>query len=122
MDCYGRGDFAMDKLTLYREYIQELLSEYADTSPRGKDFETEVVFDVPKDRYLVVHAGWQNRRAMYGCILHVDLKSDGKIWMHYSGTEVGIANELVRLGVPSSDIVLAFHEPLMRPYTDFAVG
>jgi hypothetical protein len=35
---------------------------------------------------------------------------------------VGIANELVNLGVPKEDIVLAFHEPLVREYTGFAVG
>ncbi|MEE3716232.1 XisI protein [Tumidithrix elongata RA019] len=112
----------MDKLTRYREYIQQLLSDYASSSPKGQDFETEVIFDVVRDRYLVVHTGWEKRQAMYGCVLHVDLKNDGKIWIHYDGTEVGIANELVRLGVPRSDIVLAFHEPLLRPYTDFAVS
>ena len=36
--------------------------------------------------------------------------------------EIGIANELVKLGVPKDHIVLAFHEPFVRPYTGFAVG
>ncbi|MCG6137968.1 MAG: XisI protein [Nostoc sp. LLA-1] len=30
-------------------------------------------------------------------------------------------NDLVCAGVPKQDIVLAFHEPQMRQYTDFAV-
>lgn len=58
---------------------------------------------------------------MYGCVLHLDIKGE-KIWIQYDGTEIGIANELVKLGVPSSDIVLAFHEPLVRQYTNFGVG
>ena len=29
---------------------------------------------------------------------------------------MGIANELVNLGVSKEDIVLAVHEPLLRPY------
>jgi hypothetical protein len=111
----------MDKLNRYRQFIQLLLNDYANSSPKGDGFETEVVFDIPHDRYLVVRTGWENRRSMYGCILHLDLKNDGKIWIHYDGTEIGIANELVRLGVLNSDIVLAFHEPLLRQYTDFAV-
>jgi hypothetical protein len=40
---------------------------------------------------------------------------DGKIWIQHDGTEIGIANELVKLGVPKDDIVLAFHEPFVRP-------
>jgi hypothetical protein len=58
---------------------------------------------------------------MYGCVLHLDIKN-GKIWIQQNGTEIGIADELVKLGVPKEDIVLAFHEPLMRQYTGFAVG
>ncbi|MGI2904577.1 element excision factor XisI family protein [Tolypothrix sp. VBCCA 56010] len=37
-------------------------------------------------------------------------------------TENGIATDIVRAGVPKEDIVLAFHEPNMRQYTDFAVA
>jgi hypothetical protein len=36
--------------------------------------------------------------------------------------EEGIATDLVRAGVAKEDIVLAFHEPKMRPYTDFAIA
>jgi hypothetical protein len=54
-------------------------------------------------------------------VLHLDIKK-GKIWIQYDGTEVGIADELVKLGVPKKDIVLAFHDPLLREYTGFAVG
>ncbi|MBL7066116.1 MAG: XisI protein [Anaerolineae bacterium] len=34
--------------------------------------------------------------------------------------EVGVANELVELGVPKA--VLAYHAPYERPYTGFAVA
>ena len=43
-----------------------------------------------------------------------------KVWVQHDGTEVGIADELVKLGVLKEDIVLAFHEPLVRKYTGFA--
>jgi hypothetical protein len=35
---------------------------------------------------------------------------------------VGIANELVELGVLKEDIVLGFQLPSVRKYTDFAVS
>ena len=50
----------------------------------------------------------------------LDIKNN-KIWTQHDGTEVGIADELVKLGVPKEDIVLAFHEPLVREYTGFAI-
>jgi hypothetical protein len=37
-------------------------------------------------------------------------------------TEVGIANELIEAGVPKEDIVLAFHHPEERKYTEFAAA
>ncbi|WP_324704920.1 element excision factor XisI family protein [Lyngbya sp. CCY1209] len=37
------------------------------------------------------------------------------------GTEIGFANELVRIGLPKTHILLAYHSPGMRQYNDFAV-
>lgn len=108
----------------YRQYIQELLLERAErsaSSSANSQTETEVIFDVERDRYQLVHVGWRrNGRRNYGCVLHLDIK-DGKIWIQHDGTEEGIANALVELGVPKQDIVLAFHDPSMRKYTGFAV-
>lgn len=52
---------------------------------------------------------------------NVDIK-DNKIWIQRDGTEIGIANELVAAGVSKEDIVLGFHAPYKREFTDFAVG
>jgi hypothetical protein len=111
----------MDKIAQYRNYIQQLLTEYAQGSPSDDDIETELIFDTERDHYQVVYTGWENSHSVYGCVLHLDIKK-GKIWIQYDGTEVGIADELVKLGVPKKDIVLAFHDPLLREYTGFAVG
>jgi hypothetical protein len=45
---------------------------------------------------------------------------DNKFWIEEDWTEDGIANDLVQAGIPRENIVLAFHEPKMRQYTDFA--
>ncbi|MBW4634991.1 MAG: XisI protein [Iphinoe sp. HA4291-MV1] len=110
----------MEKIERYRTYIQQLLSEYAKLGSSDNQVETELIFDIERDHYQIVYTGWKNRRSMYGCVLHLDIKND-KIWIQHDGTEIGIADELVKLGVPKEDIVLAFHEPLVRQYTGFAV-
>ncbi|WP_316435680.1 element excision factor XisI family protein [Leptolyngbya sp. NK1-12] len=42
--------------------------------------------------------------------------------MQHGGTEVGIANQPVELGVPKQDVVLAFHEPAVCQLTGFGTG
>ncbi len=53
-------------------------------------------------------------------MLHLDIKN-GKIWIQWNGTEDDIAADLMALGVEKQDIVLGFHSPYMRQFTDFAV-
>jgi XisI protein len=57
----------------------------------------------------------------YGCVLHIDIK-DGKVWVQHNGTERAIADDLMEQGVPAQDIVLGFHSPSKRKFTEFAVG
>jgi hypothetical protein len=54
-------------------------------------------------------------------VLHIDIKDD-QIWIQHDGTESGVANDLVAMGIPKEDIVLAFHAPYKHPYTGFGVG
>ena len=111
----------MAKLETYRTYIQDVIKQYGDYKTiSGEAVETQTIFDTMHDHYQLVRAGWRNKRRIYGCVVHMDIK-DGKIWIQHDGTEIGLANELVALGVPKEDIVLAFHAPYKRPYTGFAV-
>ena len=111
----------MEKLEKYRQLIKQLLSEYASYRFSSGEIEVIPVFDLVGDRYLVVSAGWKRDRRIYGCSVHMDIK-DSKIWIQYDGTEIGFADELVKLGVPKEDIVLAYHSPFMRQFDGFAVN
>jgi XisI protein len=53
--------------------------------------------------------------------LHLDIKNE-KVWIQHNGTEANIADELIDLGVSKTDIVLGFHSPYKRQFTDFAVS
>ncbi|MBI4675421.1 MAG: XisI protein [Chloroflexi bacterium] len=111
----------MDTLDAYREVIEQVLTEYARVPYAHGDIQTETVFDRVNDHYLLVNVGWFGDRRIHGDIVHVDIIED-KVWIQYDGTEDGIANELVRAGIPKERIVLGFHEPEVRQYTDFAVA
>jgi hypothetical protein len=111
----------MVNLEEYRQSVRQVLTRYARMQPAYGEIEREIIFDGERDRYQVVNVGWENRRRIYGCLIHIDIKDD-KIWIQYDGTEVGIANELVELGIPKQQIVLADRSPFMRQLGEFAVG
>ncbi len=112
----------MDKLNLYRQLIRELLLERSKLRSPHDPIQSQTIFDTEGDHYQLVNVGWKdNNTRIYGCILHVDITGD-KIWVQYDGTEEAIANQLVARGVPKQDIVLAYHAPHVRQYTEFAVG
>ncbi len=111
----------MASVTDYRACIQKVLEKYVKyKSPYG-DIETEIIADTINDHYQLLRVGWDKHQRVHGSVFHIDIK-EGKIWIQYDGTETGIANELVELGIPKEDIVLAFHAPSRRPFTGFAVA
>ncbi|MGK7889044.1 MAG: XisI protein [Leptolyngbyaceae cyanobacterium] len=111
----------MEKIDQYRQYIRKILTDYASNSPTDGDVEAALIFDSDHDHYQVVYTGWNGQRSHYGCVLHFSIKN-GKIWIHHDGTEIGFANEFIKLGVPPTDIVLAFQAPFTRQYSGFAVN
>ena len=112
----------MDKLTAYPTLIKRILSEYVELSNRrpNPDIETVLIIDETKTHYIWMNLGWQNGERITGITVYVRIR-DNKFWIEEDWTENGIATDLMREGVPRDDIVLAFHEPRLRQYTEFAV-
>jgi XisI protein len=111
----------MDRLTRYRQLIQQILQEYSEQKPAYGNIEVETIFDTERDHYQIVHVGWEGQDWVHSCIIHIDIK-DGKIWLQWNGTEDDIAANLVTAGVPKEDIVLGFQSPFMRQFTEYAVS
>ena len=113
----------MDKLVEYSQLIKRILTGYielCDRSPQ-KNIETFLIADDAKGHYIWMNLGWQNGDRFTGMTVYVRIR-EGKFWIEEDWTEEGIANDLLREGVPKEDIVLAFHSPKMREYTGFAVA
>lgn len=109
----------MEKLD-YRELIKKVLEKYLSYQIKDDSIEKQLIFDTERDRYLIVYVGWEDEKQIYGCPIHIDIK-EGKIWIERDFTEAGVANELMELGVPKTDIILAFRSPFVRQFTGFAV-
>ena len=111
----------MDKLDGYRQIVREILTEHGKVQPVYGEISMKLLFDVERDRYQLLRTGWQGDRRVFGALIHIDLE-DGKIWIQYDGTEIGVANELTEKGISKTDIVLAYHSPFMRQYNGFAIA
>lgn len=113
----------MDKLVEYPALIRRILTEYVKLCNRRphSEIETFLIVDEAKAHYIWMNLGWQNGDLVTGMTVYVRIR-EGKFWIEEDWTEEGIATDLIRPGVPKEDIVLAFHQPEMRPYTDFAVA
>lgn len=110
----------MDKIQHYRQLIQQILQNHAQISSNQGDVETQIIFDREHDHYQLLYVGWNGDQRVFGPILHFDIKN-GKIWIQYNGTEEHIAETLMQLGVPASDIVLGFRSAFKRQFTGYAV-
>lgn len=113
----------MDKVTHYRTLVKQILTEYDNWAAGGQKDEngSYLVFDDEHLQYLWLFMGWQRGKRVKGITIHTRIKND-KIWIEEDWMEEGIANELLKVGVPHEDIVLAFHPPEDRKLTDFAIA
>jgi hypothetical protein len=109
----------MDSVTEYRRIIQEAIRGYATFAPARGDIQVEIIFDESNDHYELMYAGWNGPYRVHGSVIHIDIRG-GKVWIQHDGTEDGVAEELVKAGIPRDHIVLAFKPPDVRKYTDYA--
>ncbi len=113
----------MDKLESYRNAIKKILTDYHNWVSGQKDSQREscIIFDETHDQYMWLFMGWEGKKKIRNIHVHIRIKND-KIYIEEDWTEEGIATELLREGISKNDIVLAFHDPESRKYTDFAVA
>lgn len=113
----------MDKLNQYKKIVKDLVIGIAEL-PEGssQNLSVQTITDDKHGQYLLYNNTWLKERRYYGCFLHLEVKDDGKIWIHHDGTELILAEKLLESGVPQQDIVLGFRAPIVRPDTGFAVA
>jgi len=114
----------MDKLTNYRQIVKQLLIDHEAFLNRSRwqeGLETHAVCDESRDRYMLFQTGWWGPKRIHSTTIYVRLYNN-KIYIEEDWTQDGITPSLIEAGIPKEDIVLAFHPPEMRQYTDFAVA
>ncbi|MFM7792175.1 MAG: element excision factor XisI family protein, partial [Microcystis panniformis] len=80
----------MDKLTNYRQIIQNTLTKL-DTianSSSKKKLETCLIFDENHDHYLWMSIGWINKKKINNIQIHIRIKNE-RVYIEQDWTEIG---------------------------------
>jgi len=107
----------------YPSIVKQALSSYASLLAKcpSPSYNIILAFDDGNSQYLLRKLGWTESSRVRQTVLHIAIRN-GKIWIEEDWTEEGIATYFLSHGIPREDIVLGFQPPIMRPYTEFAVG
>lgn len=111
----------MDKIAKYQEFILKILNEYTKIRYSNIKAENQIIADKENHRYQIVTIGWDDDTFVHDCPIHLDI-IDEKIWIQQNMTEIDLGEELVKMGVPKSDIVIGFLPPEVREYSEYAVA
>lgn len=101
--------------TVVRDYY-----DWANQAPSDSD-ENCLIVDRERGYCLWMLVGWKNGRRTEKTTIFARLK-DGKIWIETDETTDGIACDLMRAGIPNTEIVLGFLAPEERPLSEFAIA
>lgn len=108
-------------ILIYSAILKNWLNTYANYVNGSKSTDYEVVEDDVHFRYQVVRTGWNDDIFEFNVVFHFQIKPTGKVWLLVNNTDVLVADELVEMGIPKSDIVIGFLPESVRPYSGFAV-
>jgi hypothetical protein len=116
----------MDKSTEYITILKEIFDEYQSLMKRASsniDQKVSPIFIVDELQgiFAWLDFGWTKQGRTKSINVFVRLK-DGKIHIEEDWTEEGIGTILLERGVSPKDIVIEFHPPEMRQYTEFALS
>ena len=114
----------MGKVAKFKHVIKEVFQHYAETRIPNNEPNPgyQLIFDEERGHYLLYRTTWKDElRRIHFCVFHIDI-IDKKIWVQEDSTDYDLVGVLEEQGISKEDIVLAFHEPGMRQYTDFAVA
>jgi XisI protein len=104
-----------------QQAIRQVFTDLTQGTHHKDGIETQVVMDDERGHYQLLSVGWNDWERTYDVYVHVDIRKD-MLWVQVDNTDYGVADALVRFGIPKDKIVLGFQAPFKRKFTEFATG
>lgn len=109
----------MDRIEMYRDIVKKVISATADFLPIEEGVRSEAILDDIDGHYELLRIGWSDQHRIHSTLVHIDIR-DGKVLVERDGTDLEIVQDLLDGGIPASDMVIGFHPPAQRKFTEFA--
>lgn len=117
----------MANLENYRTIVKRILTDYygmkihqVQKNPEC-ELSDRLALDEIRDEYLWFRFGWNDKKLVQHIIIYLKIK-DSKVWVEQDVTNFCIVDDLLAAGIPQNDIVLGFHHPSKRQFTEFATA
>ena len=101
--------------------IHKVLEQIVQPNLNSQNLEQQIVTDDIHGHYLILNVGWNDFDRTHGVVVHIDIKDDF-VWVQRDNTNYNIVNALLDQGIAKSRIVLGFHAPFKRSFSEFATG
>ncbi len=99
----------------YRKIIKSILTQYYQTTV--SQVKTPQKFEV-SDRFGFAMES-EDKKLVQHITIYICIK-DSKVWVEEDSTDLCVVDDLLSEGIPQNQIVLGFHHPSKRVFTEFA--
>lgn len=102
----------MDRIKKYKKIVKETIQKHVHLpSPTFPNLQDIFVVDAEGKHFMMLTIGWYKDQYRHSTIYHVEVKDNGKIWVHELRTDVEFDKELIEKGIPEEDIIGGMIEP-----------
>lgn len=105
---------------IVRQVVQSCYDFYR-LVDNDSSIENLLILDDEQYQYLILRHGWEGKKRAQYIPVFIRIVNE-KVWVEEDWTDYEIVDKLLEAGIAQEDIVLAFHHPSMRQYTEFATA
>lgn len=112
----------MEKINKYTKIIEKFFQEYINERFNSiQPLEYQMIIDEKRLHFQLIYLGWEQEDFVHNVVYHFDIINN-KVWIQKNETDENVAPQLMKLGVPNTDIVLGMQPLEYRQFTGYAAN
>lgn len=102
----------METLNKHKNIVKSVLNNHLGFPTRDYPYlQDQLIIDPIEQHFIQIVYGWKNYDYVHHVVFHIEVKEDGKVWIHENRTDVNIEEELMEMGISEDWMVYAMIEP-----------
>lgn len=101
----------MENLLNRKQIIKAFLADWLYLpNARYPNLHNVLTTDKAEQHFILTKFGWNKGKFTHYVLFHIELKTDGQIWVYENRSDVPIEERLVKEGIPKADIIAAMYQ------------